>query len=208
MPAIESLLPFLGISLILALTPGPDNLFVLLQSAMYGARTGFTIVLGLCSGLLVHTAIVAVGVGKMLTASSLAFMILKVAGALYLAYLAWQAFRAPAEVKAAEGSAFSSPWRAYTRGLLMNLSNPKVIVFFLAFLPQFVRPNSNNIAFQIISLGIIFIVVTLLVFSLISFFSGICGKLLTNSPSLQRWLHRIAGLVFLLLAFRLLIVHA
>jgi threonine/homoserine/homoserine lactone efflux protein len=84
MPAIEALIPFLGISLLLALTPGPDNLFVLLQSAIHGVRAGVVIVLGLCTGLLVHTTVVAVGLGAVLAASAIAFTALKIAGALYL----------------------------------------------------------------------------------------------------------------------------
>ena len=98
MPSLETLITFFGVSLLLGLTPGPDNLFVLVQSAQRGWRAGMAVVLGLCVGLVVHTAAVALGLAAVFAASAVAFTLLKWCGAAYLAYLAWGALRAPAAV--------------------------------------------------------------------------------------------------------------
>ena len=207
MPPISTLLPFFGISLLLGLTPGPDNVFVLLQSAMRGPRAGMIVVFGLCSGLLVHTAVVAVGLGALLAASKIAFTILKIAGALYLAYLAWRAFRAPVGVVNTDSSESIGTGHMYRRGVLMNLTNPKVIIFFIAFLPQFVVADRGPISLQITLLGIIFIAATLIVFSAIAYFSGVFGQLLLRSARAQRSLNWFAGVVFLGLAVKLASTH-
>jgi threonine/homoserine/homoserine lactone efflux protein len=203
MPSPETLFAFFGISLLLGLTPGPDNLFVLLQSAMRGPRAGMVVVLGLCTGLLVHTAAVALGLATLFAASATAFVVLKICGAIYLGWLAWQAFRAPAGAVARTAANGSANWQMYRRGVLMNLSNPKVVIFFLAFLPQFVAADRGRIAAQIALLGVLFIVATLLVFGAIAWFSGLFGTLLLRSTRAQRWLNRFAGMVFLGLAVRL-----
>ncbi len=203
MPALDTLLAFFGISLVLGITPGPDNVFVLLQSAMRGPRAGMIVVLGLCTGLLVHTAAVALGLATLFAASATAFVALRICGALYLAWLAWQAFRAAPGTAASTGTEAASGWRMYARGVVMNLSNPKVVIFFLAFLPQFVAPQRGQIAMQIGVLGLLFIVATLIVFGAIALASGWFGTVLLRSPRAQRVLNWFAGLVFLGLAVRL-----
>ncbi len=208
MPSLDALIAFFGISALLALTPGPDNLFVLLQSAQHGWRTGLCVVLGLCLGLVVHTSAVALGLAALLAASSLAFALLKFVGAAYLAYLAWQALRAPVAASAGPAAApagrpAAGALRMVGRGVLMNLSNPKVLIFFLAFLPQFADPALGSVVPQILLLGLIFMFATLLVFGAIALFSGHFGALLQRSARAQQWLQRTAGLVFLGLALRL-----
>jgi threonine/homoserine/homoserine lactone efflux protein len=138
----------LGIAVLLSLAPGPDNIFVLLLSAMHGTRAGLTVVLGLCTGLLVHTAVVAVGLAALLAASAVAFTVLKIAGALYLVYLAWQAFRAPVGELSTSQMQVKTGKHMYLRGVIMNLTNPKVVIFFLAFLPQFVSPDRGPVALR------------------------------------------------------------
>lgn len=210
MPSTDTLLAFFGVSILLGLTPGPDNLFVLLQSAQRGWRAGMAVVVGLCMGLVVHTAAVALGLAAVFAASAVAFTVLKLLGAAYLAWLAWQALRAPAPsgeaggtAAALAGAAAPSLWRMVGRGVVMNLSNPKVLVFFLAFLPQFADPARGPMGGQLMVLGLVFIVAALLVFSAIACFSGVFGALLLRSPRAQQWLNRIAGVVFLGLAVRL-----
>ncbi|MGA7782408.1 MAG: LysE family translocator [Paraburkholderia sp.] len=207
MPPISTLLPFFGISLLLGLTPGPDNVFVLLQSAMRGPRAGMIVVFGLCTGLLVHTTVVAVGLGALLAASKLAFTVLKSAGALYLAYLAWRAFRAPVGVVSTDSGESPGAGHMYRRGVLMNLTNPKVVIFFLAFLPQFVAADRGHISLQITVLGIVFIAASLIVFGAIAYFSGVFGQLLLRSARAQRALNWFAGAVFLGLAAKLASTH-
>lgn len=207
MPTLETLIAFFGVAVILALTPGPDNIFVLLQSAQRGWRAGMAVVVGLCAGLVVHTAAVALGLAAVFAASAVAFTVLKFCGAAYLAYLAWQALRAPAAVASqAEATAAASPvslWRMVGRGMVMNLTNPKVLVFFLAFLPQFANPALGGVALQLMVLGVVFMCATLLVFGAIACFSGVFGTLLQRSARAQTVLNRVAGIVFLGLAVRL-----
>ncbi len=208
MPSLETLITFFGVSLLLGLTPGPDNLFVLVQSAQRGWRAGMAVVLGLCVGLVVHTAAVALGLAAVFAASAMAFTALKWCGAAYLAYLAWGALRAPAAVacEAAPTAAVASGpsgRRMVARGAVMSLTNPKVLVFFLAFLPQFADPARGPVALQLMVLGAVFILATLLVFGAIACFTGAFGALLQRSVRAQTVLNRVAGLVFLGLAVRL-----
>ena len=208
MPTLETLIAFFGVAVILALTPGPDNIFVLLQSAQRGWRAGLAVVVGLCAGILVHTAAVALGLAALFAASAVAFTVLKFCGAAYLAYLAWGALRAPAAVASQDDAPppAASPvslWRMAGRGVVMNLTNPKVLVFFLAFLPQFADPALGGVAPQLMVLGMVFMLATLLVFGAIACFSGVFGTLLQRSARAQTVLNRVAGLVFLGLAVRL-----
>ncbi|NMM75599.1 LysE family translocator [Acidovorax sp. SRB_24] len=223
MPSLETLVAFFGVAVLLGLTPGPDNLFVLLQSAQRGWRAGMAVVLGLCAGLVVHTAAVALGLAAVFAASALAFTALKFCGAAYLAWLAWHSLRAPVAVvdgavgdgatgeegagangQSARGAAAAPGLaRMVGRGMVMNLTNPKVLIFFLAFLPQFADPARGSVAPQLMVLGVVFMLATLLVFGAIACFSGAFGVLLQRSARAQRWLNRVAGLVFLGLAVRL-----
>lgn len=198
---------FFAASVLLALAPGPDNVFVLLQSAMRGRAAGLRVVLGLCTGLLVHTAAVAAGLAALLAASATAFAVVKWAGALYLAWLAWQAFRAPAGEIGSAAAGQGDGWAMYRRGVIMNLSNPKVAIFFLAFLPQFADPARGAIWMQVVLLGALFIVATLLVFGSIAWFAGTVGLWLRGSPRARVALNRAAGTVFLLLALRLAVAE-
>ncbi len=227
MPSLHTLSTFFGVAVLLALTPGPDNLFVLLQSAQRGWRAGMAVVLGLCAGLVVHTAAVALGLAALFAASPTAFTALKFCGAAYLAWLAWQALRAPADAAQDEGqdatgagdaarggqeqaaAAQAVPAvapglvRMVGRGMLMNLTNPKVLIFFLAFLPQFTDPARGSVAAQTMVLGLVFMLATWLVFGAIACFSGAFGALLQRSARARTALNRVAGLVFLGLAVRL-----
>ncbi|KCV35129.1 MULTISPECIES: LysE family translocator [Bordetella] len=199
----DTLTAFFGIAVLLALTPGPDNLFVLMQSAIWGRAAGLFVVLGLCTGLLGHTAAVAVGLAAVFAASPAAFTALKLAGAAYLAYLAWQVLRAPAGGGGGQRPEPLARGALYRRGIIMNLTNPKVLLFFFAFLPQFTRPEAGPMGWQIVELGAVFMLATLLVFGAIAVFSGGFGRLLQRSARAQRWLNRLAGLVFIGLALRL-----
>ena len=198
---------FFGASVALGLAPGPDNIFVLTQSALHGQTAGFLVTLGLCTGLIFHTAAVALGVAAIFATSEVAFNAVKIVGAAYLLYLAWQAFRAgSADLEAKDGNRLS--YKAlYARGVIMNITNPKVAIFFLAFLPQFADPSRGPVAWQIVVLGGLFIVATLLVFGSVAVFAGSIGDRLKKSPRAQVIMNRIAGLVFVGLALRLATVE-
>lgn len=202
MPSIETLSLFFGASVLLGLAPGPDNLFVLMQSALHGRKAGWLITLGLCSGLMVHTTAVAFGVAAIFQASAVAFTALKLAGAIYLLYLAWQVFRAPATQSQAEDGR-ASLGQLYRRGMIMNITNPKVSIFFLAFLPQFADPAIGPISTQMLILGGVFMLSTLIVFGAIGMAAGTLGARLNRSPRIQSWMNRIAGALFVGLALKL-----
>ena len=145
----------------------------------------------------------AFGLAAVFAASPVAFTVLKLAGAAYLAYLAWQILRAPVASENGKRPEPLKPGALYRRGIVMNLTNPKVLLFFFAFLPQFTSPALGPIGLQTLQLGAVFMVATLLVFGAIAFFSGAFGELLQRSVTAKRWLNRIAALVFVGLAVRL-----
>ncbi len=196
---------FFAASIALALAPGPDNFFVLAQSAAHGVGAGLMITLGLCTGLIVHTTAVALGVAVIFQTSALAFNGLKLVGATYLLYLAWQSVRARPEELEARREQTLSPRRLFGRGVIMNITNPKVAIFFLAFLPQFADPARGSVTLQIFALGLVFIVAAALVFSLIAWGTGFLGGWLRGSATAQRALNLLAGTVFVTLAVRLAI---
>lgn len=200
---IETIVLFFGVSVALALAPGPDNIFVLTQSALYGRKAGVLVTAGLCTGLLVHTAAVSLGVAAIFQTSVLAFNILKIVGAGYLLYLAWLAFRAGA-AKIDDSGGTKLEWRKlYARGVVMNITNPKVAIFFLAFLPQFADPARGSITIQMLIFGGIFIVATFFIFGSIAWSAGFLGEWLKGSDKAQVIMNRIAGTVFAGLALRL-----
>ena len=206
--SLESISAFIVASALLGIAPGPDNIFVLTQSALYGKRSGIFVTLGLCTGLVVHTVAVALGIAAIFQTSVFAFTILKVVGALYLGYLAWQAFRASASTLKAPGSNLQSSAALYRRGIIMNVTNPKVSIFFLAFLPQFASPENGQIAPQIFLLGSMFIFITFIIFSAVALLAGVLGSWLHKAPKVQVYLNRIAGTVFGLLALKLITASA
>ena len=201
----ESALAFFSLAIVLALAPGPDNLFVLMISAAEGRRAGFAVVAGLMVGVLGHTLAVALGLAALFAASATAFTVLKLAGAAYLLYLAWGAWRAPASLGApGEPAQRAQAWpRLVARGVVMNLTNPKVLLFFLALLPQFVKPDQGSVAGQIVALGALFIVAGSLVFGAIVLAAGALRERLARSARAQRLLNRSAAVVFAGLALRL-----
>lgn len=201
---LESLIPFFMASLFLALVPGPDNIFVMTQSALHGKLSGLIVTLGLCTGLVVHTSAVAFGVAAVFKASALAFTLLKMVGAAYLLYLSFLAFRASASDIHGDKVPQMSTGKLYVRGIVMNITNPKVSIFFLAFLPQFADPQRGSLAIQMILLGNVFIAATILVFSGIALMAGALGEWLTRSARAQRVMNRMAGMVFAGLALKLL----
>lgn len=199
---VETILIFVTASLALGLSPGPDNIFVLTQSALNGSKAGILVTLGLCTGLLVHTAAVTLGVAALFQTSEFAFTALKIMGALYLVYLAIQAFRA-SSTKLSQATEKIDSGQLYIRGIIMNITNPKVGIFFLAFLPQFSDPALGSVTLQILVFGALFIVCAFLVMGSIAWFSGYLGEWLKNSDKAQIYMNRIAGLIFVGLALRL-----
>jgi threonine/homoserine/homoserine lactone efflux protein len=206
MIATETLIAFFLASALLALSPGPDNIFVLTQSALAGKLAGISVTIGLCTGLVVHTIAVSLGVAVIFQTSALAFTALKIFGAGYLLYLAWQAFRASAARIPSGRNGGHDYLKLYRRGILMNITNPKVSVFFLAFLPQFADPARGSLTLQLMSFGGIFIAATILIFGATALLAGSIREWLFRSDKTQLILNRIAGTVFVALAVNLVIM--
>ena len=202
---LETLIPFFTTSVLLAIIPGPDNIFVLTQSIFQGKKSGLIIMLGLCTGLIFHTLAVILGVAVIFQTSIFAFTILKIIGAMYLLYLAWQIFKAGNQkIDTKNNNANIDYKKLYYRGIIMNITNPKVSIFFLAFLPQFTNPNLGSIPLQMLLLGILFLIAALLVFSLIALYSAKLGKIINKSDKSQKILNKLVSLVFVALAIKLI----
>ncbi|MFK7773252.1 MAG: LysE family translocator [Saprospiraceae bacterium] len=168
---IELILSFLLASVLLTFMPGPDNIFVLTESITKGQKNGIAISIGLCTGVLIHTLAAATGLSIVIQKSALAFSVIKYLGAVYLFYLAFMATKEkPMEVALGKKSTEKKfqLFPLIRKGFLMNVLNPKVSLFFIAFLPQFISPNGINITVQMIILGLIFMVQALVIFSMIS----------------------------------------
>lgn len=208
MPSIGISAAFFASAMFLALAPGPDNIFVLTQSALFGARAGIATTFGLASGLCFHTLAVALGAAALLAASPAAFAILKCAGAAYLCWLAWLSFHAGASRAAKNAGAFPGYGALYRRGIFMNITNPKVCLFFLAFLPQFCSPAAGAMFWQIVFFGVLFMLAALTVFCPIAVMGGKLAAWFNNSPQKQILMHRLAGAIFIVLAVGLLFVDA
>lgn len=187
----------------LTLAPGPDIVFVITQSISQGKKSGVYTALGLASGVMVHTTAAALGISIILYKSNLAFSIVKYAGAAYLLYLAFKEFTSKEEgITLGEGIK-RSYFQLYKKGIIMNILNPKVALFFLAFLPQFVVDNGTNVAFQMIVLGILFMLQAIVIFSMVATFSGFIGERLMNNIKLNRRISLAKGIIFGLIGLKI-----
>lgn len=207
MISLETALAFFVAAVLLAMTPGPDNILVVTQSALKGRLAGIRITLGLSTGIIVHTTAVALGLAAILQQSPLAFDIIKYAGAAYLAWLAFGAARAALKASS-NGDAVVGEERGfmgslYLRGVISNVTNPKVTIFCLAFLPQFIDPAQGGLPWQFAQLGFLFILATLLVFGSLALMAGSIGERILSSQRGQRVMNAIAACVFAGLAMRL-----
>lgn len=204
--SLEQFLGFLIASLLITLSPGPDNLMVLSIGASRGRRLGMVFGLGCGLGCLSHTLLAALGISALIAASPWAFGALKLAGGIYLIYLGWQALRSTRGLTTPQHEGVdASGWRVFGKGLFANAINPKVVMFFLAFLPQFVESERGGAPWQIAQLGLIFTVQAALLFGALGFFAGQVGDWLHRNASAGLWLDRIAGAVFVGLGVKLLI---
>ena len=197
---------FLATALVLTATPGPDNLMVLSMGMSRGRRAGIAFGLGCALGCLSHTLLAVVGVSAAIAASPMAFTLLRVAGGLYLLWLGVSALRNTSSPDAPSiRSNNQSLTRLFMQGMLANAINPKVILFFLSFLPQFIVPAHGSVLGQMAALGVVFTVQAAVLFGLLGFFAGTVGQLTRTHPRLGLWLDRMAGIVFLALGLRLII---
>ncbi len=194
---LETLFSFSLATLALALSPGPDNIYVLTQSLTNGVKSGIATTAGLISGCIVHTTLLAFGISAIITASETAFFLIKLLGALYLFYLAFKVYRSDAHIVIQETDDEAikfqkkSYWALFKTGVIMNLVNPKVMLFFLAFFPAFIWEQEGNTAYQFYVLGITFMLVSFAVFSSIALLAGAISSYIKKYNSIGvilKWL--------------------
>ncbi len=198
-----TLLCFLGASMALTIAPGPDNTFVVAQGISRGRRAAICAALGMCSGVSVHTTAAALGISALLYSSTTAFTLLKYAGAAYLLYLAYKTLKERVDLSSQKAMDTQSGWVLFRRGFLMNVINPKVALFFLAFLPQFVSKSSNNPAAQMLLLGLLFMLQAVVIFSAIGYLSGSLGDIILKRPGIAKYFAWLTAGVFASLGLRL-----
>jgi threonine/homoserine/homoserine lactone efflux protein len=194
---------FIGVSWALIITPGPDMLYVITRGVTQGRRAGILSAIGVICGILVHTTAAALGLTLILQTSALAFLIVKTLGAAYLIYLGIKAWREKSTFHLPTSTSNVSSRRVFWQGVLSNVLNPKVAIFFLAFLPQFVDKGGHHVALQMVMLGLTFAFFGLCFLLMVGYSSGKIGSLLTHRPHYGQFLGRLAGGVMIGLGIRL-----
>lgn len=204
--APEQVAAFMGAALLITLSPGPDNLMVVSLGAARGRASGVAFGLGCALGCLSHTLLAAIGVSALIAASPLGFTVLQVAGGLYLVWMGWRAIRSGAVARVGGiATVQERPLRLFLRGVLANAVNPKVVLFFLAFLPQFVLAARGGAPWQIAQLGTLFTLQAAILFGSLGWFAGYVGEWLNRHARAGIWLDRIAGAIFIALGLRLIV---
>jgi threonine/homoserine/homoserine lactone efflux protein len=197
---------FLGVAVLVTIAPGPDNLMVLSIGASRGRQRGMAFGLGCAMGCLSHTLLAALGVSAVIAASPTAFTALRILGGLYLVYLGWKALRSSGPAGIGEPApAPESATTMFHRGLAASAINPKVVMFFLAFLPQFVIASHGGTGWQIAQLGVVFTLQAAAIFGALGYFAGQIGQWLGRHARAGLWLDRAAGGVLLALGLRLIL---
>jgi threonine/homoserine/homoserine lactone efflux protein len=210
LPSLAVLAAYAVAVVALTLTPGPDMSFFLGRAVTAGRAAGIAAMLGAATGLLVHTLLVALGLSALLAASASAFLVLKVAGAIYLAWLAAEAVRHGSGLNL-DGAGAARPERlsrVYLKGLAINLLNPKIIMFFVTFLPQFVSPGDPHASAKLVVLGVAFVVIAVPISIVMIAFAARLAGLLKRSPRVMRGIDWLFAAVMGGFAVRLLLTRA
>jgi threonine/homoserine/homoserine lactone efflux protein len=208
MLTLHQITGFLLAAILITATPGPDNLMVLGMGISKGRKQGIAFGLGCALGCLSHTFLAAVGVSALIAASPAAFTLLKIAGGIYLIYLGVNAIRKAGTVAPAAGRfSENNLKKLFFKGCFANAINPKVVLFFLSFLPQFVVAGNGSIGSQLAGLGIAFTLQAAILFGLLGYYSGAIGQWLKSKPKAGAILDRLAGTVFVLLGLRLIVTQ-
>lgn len=191
----QTLLLFVAATSALAISPGPDNIYVLMQSITNGRKYGLATVCGLISGCLVHTTLVAFGVSVIIKENDTLFFIIKLFGALYLLYLAYKVYKSDAKVTLSKDAVpKKSLWQLFKQGVIMNVLNPKVSIFFLAFFPAYLYSKTISTITQFYVLGFLFMATSFIIFSTIAILAGFISEYLKRSEkigSIMKWLQVI-----------------
>jgi len=193
---------FVAASALLAIAPGPDIVYVLTRGVSQGPRAGVAAALGFASGCIFHTVLAAVGIAALIRSSDLAFDLVRYAGAAYLVWIGIQALRHRSSFSVEAAGEARTLKTIYRQSVLGNMLNPKVTLFFLAFLPQFVNSQAGHVGAQMALLGVVFMLVTVVVFGAVGIFSGWIGGWVRRKPAIGERLNVFAGLTFIALGIR------
>ncbi|WP_144144257.1 LysE family translocator [Paraburkholderia sp. BCC1884] len=199
---MPNFLLFLATSITITLAPGPDNLQVLARGISQGRAAGLVAALGFAAGITFHTTLAALGVAALLRSSPVAFEVVKLAGAAYLVWIGIKAIRSKGLATAHERPP-QPLMTVFRQSVVGNLLNPKVTLFFVVFLPQFVKPQgTQSVTVQMLELGVLFMLQTLVVFSLFGVCAGVIGGWLKRRPRAGVWLDRLAGATFIAIGIK------
>jgi threonine/homoserine/homoserine lactone efflux protein len=194
---------FLGVSWALIIAPGPDMIYVITRGIAHGRRAGVLSAVGVVCGILVHTSAAALGLTLILQTSALAFLLVKYIGATYLIYLGIKTWWDKSILDLQTPSPLVNSRALFWQGVLSNVLNPKIAIFFLAFLPQFVDKSSSQVTWQMVFLGLTFACFGLCFLLVVGYSSGTIGRWLTHRPQYTRSLQRFAGSILVGLGIRL-----
>ena len=193
---------FLAASALLAIAPGPDVIYVLTRGIAQGPKAGIAAALGFASGCIFHTLLAALGIAALIRSSDVAFDLVRYAGAAYLVWIGIQALRHRSAFSIEGASDRKALWTIYRQSVVGNMLNPKVTLFFLAFLPQFVNTAAGHVEWQMALLGVLFMLVTIVVFGAVAIFSGWIGAWVRRKPAIGERLNVFAGITFIALGIR------
>ena len=201
----EILLGFVLSTAALAISPGPDNIYVLMQSIVNGKKYGLATVAGLITGCLVHTTLLAFGVSALIKENYTLFFTIKLFGALYLFYLAYQVYKNKAALELKASVAKKGVIQLFKQGFIMNVLNPKVAIFFLAFFPGFLFSNSISTVVQFYTLGFLFMFVSAIIFSCIAILSASIAKHIKENAKIGKTLKWLQVYVFIAIGVYILL---
>ncbi|MCH4823420.1 LysE family translocator [Gramella lutea] len=203
---LDQIIPFLTASILLTFSPGPDIIYVLVRSMAFGYKQGIVTALGLVSGILIHTSLVAFGISAIIKQSESIYLIIKILGGIYLLYLAYQVYKSDPEIAfTSEGIKQKSPGRLFRQGFVMNVLNPKVSIFFLAFFPGFLWDPEGNTVAQFYILGALFMLQALIIFSFVAVAAGKISKYIKSHPKSGFFMKWMQFIIFILIAMLILI---
>ena len=203
---LETLISFTIATSILAFSPGPDNIFVLTQSIVNGKKYGLATVFGLISGCLVHTTLLAFGVSAIIKESENLFFVIKLFGAIYLLYLSYKVYKSDANIVLSNNTIpKKTTTQLFKQGFIMNVLNPKVSIFFLAFFPGFLFSDSISTVLQFYVLGLLFMLVSLIIFSLIALLAGAISETIKKNNKIGFYLKWTQIVVFIAIAIFILL---
>jgi threonine/homoserine/homoserine lactone efflux protein len=194
---------FVGVSWALIISPGPDMIYVITRGMAHGRKAGVLSAIGVVCGILVHTTAAAFGLTLLLQTSAIAFLLVKFIGAAYLVFLGIKAWREKTTFHLQASAPVAKSSTLFWQGVLSNVLNPKIAIFFLAFLPQFVDKGSSHVTLQMVILGITFACFGLCFLLVVGYSSGTIGRWLTYRPQYAQFFQRLAGGILIGLGIRL-----